>query len=145
MDRNIWCRFRTWGLPHTKTADIWLRRTNQTRNSKTILFWELLLLFCPARLTASGVDINNLSNCRRGSSLRQTRSPKGHLHDSDEQNLTRKRHFVPENYVSKSVDNSELTFDDINVNNQTTLEKKIIVPQSKFFLKWIIIPSSKFT
>lgn len=92
---------------------------------------------CPARLTASGFDINNLSNCRRGSSLRQTRSPKDHLHDSDEQNLTRKRHFVPENYVSKSVDNSELTFDDINVNNQTTLEKKNIVPQSKLFLNEI--------
>lgn len=89
---------------------------------------------CPARLMTSGIDDNNVSNFRRGSSLRQIRSTKDHIHESDEQKLTRKRHFVPENYVSKSVNNSEPTFDDFNVNNPTTLEKKNMVPQSQIFL-----------
>lgn len=100
-----------------------LKRSHSENSS---LYFE-----CPARLMTSGIDINNVSNCKRGSSLRQIRSTNDHIHESDEQTLTRKRHFVPENYVSKS---SESTFNDLDVINPITLEKKNMVPQSQLFL-----------
>lgn len=76
---------------------------------------------------------NNVSNWRRGSSLRHIRITNDHIHESDEQKL-REIHFVPENYVSKSVNNSEPTFDDFDLNNPTTLERKNMVPPSQLFL-----------
>lgn len=103
------------------------RKRSHSENSS--LYFE-----CPARLMTSGIDINNVSNCRRGSSLRQIRSTKEHIQEPDEQTLTRKRQFVPENYVSKSVNNSEHTIDDFDINNPTTLEMKNMVPQSQLFL-----------
>lgn len=102
-------------------------KRSQSENSS--LYFE-----CPARLMTSGIDDNNVSNFRRGSSLRQIRNTKDQIHESDEQTLTRKRHFLPENYVAKSVNDNEPTFDDFNVNNTKTLERKNMVPQSQLFL-----------
>lgn len=101
----------------------------RSRSENSSLYFD-----CPARQIISGIDDNNGSNCRRGSSLRQIRSTNDHIHESDEQKLTRERHFVPENYVSKSVNNSESTFDDFDLNNPTTSERKNMVPQSQLFL-----------
>lgn len=89
---------------------------------------------CPTRLMTSTFDTIDMSNCKRGSSLRQTRSNKDYIHESDEQKLSRKIHFVRENKGSNDVDDSEPTFDTFNVKDSTSLEERNMVPQSKLLL-----------